>query len=216
MQQVHEYFLSVLRNKDTSNKEFRRVSYILSRNIAMEACDHIKLKKIQIQTPLTGTTGLELTTRVVLIPILRAGMAMLEPFLEIFPQALVGVVGLCRNAVAQALWYYKHLPDITEHDQIIILDPMIATGGSAYETLKMLQTTTKTTMKTVIFANILSAKEGIMHVNKHFPDTTIITLHTDEEMNDKKIIVPGLGDFGDRYFGTETTQAQLSPGLHDC
>ena len=203
MKQTQEYLLSILRNKETSRALFRSTAHLISRLLAFEVLDKIALSKTTITTPVGTTSGLSLSQRIVIVPILRSGITMVEPFLEIFPDACVGVVGLHRDEkTAQACWYYENLPPTSENDRIIIVDPMIATGGTGFETLTLLKKH-NANLSTCIFANIISAPEGIKHIKCHFPDITIITAATDSHLNDKKFIVPGLGDFGDRYFGTE-------------
>ncbi len=203
MKQAEIYLLSILRNKDTDRATFRRTARKLSELLAMRTLEQVAMKEIQIETTLTKTTGLALKDRIIIIPILRAGISMVEPFLTFFPQALVGVVGLQRDEqTAKAEWYYENIPPLTPDDQIIIIDPMIATGGTGYETLKMLKRKGANLDK-ALYVSMVSAPEGIAVINKHFPTVTIITASQDTHLNDKKFIVPGLGDYGDRYFGTE-------------
>lgn len=203
MQLAKEYLLSILRNKETSRATFRSTAHTLSRLLALEVINHMQLTKITITTPVDTTSGLSITKRIIIVPVLRSGITMVEPFLEVFPEALVGVVGLRRDEkTAQAHWYYENLPVISKDDLIIIVDPMIATGGTGFETLTLLKKH-NANLSTCIFANIVSAPEGIEHIKCHFPEIYIISAAKDSHLNDKKFIVPGLGDFGDRYFGTE-------------
>ena len=203
MKQAETYLLSILRNKDTDRSIFRRTARKLSELLAMRALETVAMKEIPIQTTLAKTTGLALKDRIIIIPILRAGITMVEPFLIFFPDALVGVVGLQRDEeTAKADWYYENIPPLTSDDQIIIVDPMIATGGTGYETLTMLKDKNANLDK-ALYVSMVSAPEGIAVINKHFPTVTIITASQDTHLNDKKFIVPGLGDYGDRYFGTE-------------
>lgn len=206
MQQNKEYLLSVLRNKETTRETFRSTARLLSRLLALETLNFIALKKHTVTTPIGSTQGLRLDQRIVLVPVLRSGITMVEPFLEVYPEAYVAVVGLRRDEkTAQAQWYYKNIPALTKHDQIIIVDPMIATGGTGYEVLTLLSGL-GAQLNNAIFANIISAPEGINYIKKHFPDITIITAATDTGLNTDKFITPGLGDFGDRYFGTENME----------
>lgn len=203
MNQAQTYFLSILRNKNTPRSTFRTVARKLTECLALETFNHIKLKPTTIETPLRPTTGLEVAQRMVIVPILRSGITMVEPFLSYFPDALVGVVGLRRDEkTAIAHWYYENIPALTKNDQIIIVDPMIATGGTGQETLTMLKKK-NANMGTLIYVSMVSAPEGIKVIKDAFNEITIITASVDDHLNDKKFIVPGLGDFGDRYFGTE-------------
>jgi len=128
---------------------------------------------------------------------------LLPTFLRYFEDATVGFVGLARDEeTAQAHWYYKKLPAFSGQEYIVILEPMLATGGTALEVLRELQKS-GADMNKIIFVSVVCAPEGIKKVNSEFPDVKIITVGIDSHLNDKKFIVPGLGDFGDRYFGTE-------------
>ncbi len=203
MKQAQTYLLSILRNANTPRNLFRATAHKLTECLAMETFEHIKLKKVEIETALAKTTGLEVAQRIIIVPILRSGITMVDPFLQFFPDALVGVVGLKRDEkTAVAHWYYENIPELHKDDQIIVVDPMIATGGTGYETLKMLKSK-NANMETLLYVSMVSAPEGIKVIKDAFAQTTIITASTDSHLNDKKFIVPGLGDFGDRYFGTE-------------
>ena len=202
MKQAEIYLLSMLRNKNSDQVTFRNAAKNLSQLLAYRTFEHIRMKRITIDTTLTQTEGLALAQRVVIIPILRSGITMLEPFLNVFTQAVVGVVGLKRDeTTAQAHWYYHNIPPLQHNDQIIVIDPMIATGGTGCETLTMLDKL-GVDMKTALYVSIISSPEGLALLNKEFPTVTVITAACDSHLNDKKFIVPGLGDYGDRYFGT--------------
>lgn len=203
MKQADRYLLTALRNKDTDHAAFRHAARQLSKLLAGQALEIVSMQEIPIQTTLAQTTGLMLKDRIIIIPILRSGITMLEPFLQVFPEALVGVVGLRRDEkTAQAHWYYENIPPLTPDDQIIIVDPMIATGGTGFETLTKLKNKGANIDK-ALYVSIISAPEGLAFIHKHFPKVRIITAAQDSHLNDKKFIVPGLGDYGDRYFGTE-------------
>jgi len=161
------------------------------------------MKKIQIQTPIDTATGIKLADPIVLVPILRSGITMLHAFTHYFPDASIGVVGLRRDEkTAIAHWYYENLPPLSKKEQVIILDPMIATGGTALETLKKLQEHGVPQEK-ILFVSMVCAPEGLEAIKAKFDQITIITAAVDDHLNAQKFIVPGLGDFGDRYFGTE-------------
>ncbi|MFH1253802.1 MAG: uracil phosphoribosyltransferase [bacterium] len=195
--------ITKLRNKNTSRAEFRYTSMQLAGLLALEAESIIETKKIDIETPITTTTGLQIKKNIILIPILRSGLALLPAFIKQFPDCAVGVVGMKRDEkTAIAHLYYKNIPQISTTDQVIILDPMIATGGSGTATIKIV-TDTGIDQKQIIFVGIIAAPEGIKVMKKAYPDIKIIVAITDEGLTSNKFITPGLGDFGDRFFGTE-------------
>lgn len=195
--------ITKLRNKNTSRAEFRYSAMQLASLLALEAESIIETQKINIETPITTTTGLQIKKDIILIPILRSGLALLPAFIEHFPNSAVGVVGMKRDEkTAIAHLYYKNIPKISDSDQVIILDPMIATGGSGTDTIKII-TDMGVDQKQIIFVGIIAAPEGIKVMKQAYPDIKIIVAITDEGLTSKKFITPGLGDFGDRFFGTE-------------
>jgi len=195
--------ITKLRNKDTSRAEFRYSAMQLASLLALEAESIIETQKINIETPITTTTGLQIKKDIILIPILRSGLALLPAFIEHFPNSAVGVVGMKRDEkTAIAHLYYKNIPKISTTDQVIILDPMIATGGSGTDTIKII-TDMGVDQKQIIFVGIIAAPEGIKVMKETYPDIKIIVAITDKGLTSKKFITPGLGDFGDRFFGTE-------------
>jgi len=203
LEKIKKIFLTKLRNKKTNRPEFQEASHTLSHILAHETMSHIETEKIEIETPIEKTYGIKIKPSIILVPILRSGITMVSPFLYYFKNAKVGVVGLKRNEkTAQAHLYYNNIPPAKKDDKIIILDPMIATGGTGIETLKILKNK-GVEEKNIIFTSIISSKEGINIILSEFPNIKIITAETDEILNQNKFIVPGLGDFGDRYFGTE-------------
>ena len=204
MEKIKELLMTTLRNKDTSMVDFRIAADKLALVLAEESADYVEMTPTTITTPLnTQTEGLEFHKNIVLIPILRSGLALLPAFLRFYPHAKVGAVGMKRDEeTAQAHLYYKNLPQIAAHDRVIVLDPMLATGGSTSATLKIL-TDLGIKEEQMLFVGVICATEGLKKINTEFPHVkTLIAAH-DQKLNDKKYIVPGLGDFGDRYFGTE-------------
>lgn len=203
MNTIKNILITKLRDKNCSIAEFRTTANELALVLAHESCDHIPMQSTKITTPLgTTTEGTTPPQNIVLVPILRSGLALMPAFLELFPHARIGVVGLKRDEqTAVAHLYYKNLPPITKDDFFIILDPMIATGGTAVDTLKMV-TDLGIAQEKILFVGIISATPGIKRVNEAFPRVKIITAAHDEVLNEHFYIVPGLGDFGDRYFGT--------------
>jgi len=203
MNTLLKYWMTILRDVSTERSTFRNAAHQVTRIIASQTAEYIPTHTTTIDTPIAQTEGLNFTHKILLIPILRSGMAMLPAFLEIFPNAAVGVVGLKRDEkTAQAHWYYENIPSFDTHTQIIIIDPMIATGGTACETLKFL-CNKGAQQKNIIFASIVSAPEGINAIKKEFGAITIVCAGHDQGLTPHKFIIPGLGDFGDRYFGTE-------------
>lgn len=199
---MKQTLLTILRNKKTTIDQFRQASEKLGLVLANEVSSHLEKEKISIETPMAATQGYKFKNDIVLVPILRSGIALLSPFMSFFPKATVGFVGLQRDektAIAE-LYYYK-VPPIKDTDDVILLDPMIATGGSAIDALKILKDNGAKEEK-IIFAAVIAATEGLERVKKEFPKIKIIIPHVDSKLNTKKFIVPGLGDFGDRFFGT--------------
>lgn len=195
--------ITKLRNKSASRAEFRYTAIQLAKLLALETESVVEKEKINVETPITTTTGLEIKKNVILIPILRSGLALLPSFIEQFPNSAVGVVGMKRDEkTAIPHLYYKNIPKITPTDQVIILDPMIATGGSGADTIKIV-TDLGVNQNQIIFVAVIAAPEGLEVMNQTFPDVKIIVAIKDEGLTPTKFITPGLGDFGDRFFGTE-------------
>jgi uracil phosphoribosyltransferase len=198
-----ENSLTILRDKNTRLEVFREHSAVISQILFLEATKNLNLKPKEIETPLTAFTGSEVSGRIVVVPILRAGLAMLFAVQEILPTVAVGLIGLERDEeTARAREYYRKFPKINPEDKVFVIDPMLATGGSIDDTLKALKEK-GIIVESVI--SIVSAPEGIDRVTKTYPGVSIFTAAIDKELNDKKYIVPGLGDYGDRYFGTDVS-----------
>lgn len=203
MEQAKKICMTLLRDKNSSRSVFRQTAHKLAHILAHEAAQHVATTQKKVQTPLATANGVQFERPIVLVPILRSGITLLPAFLDFFTDATVGVVGLKRDeTTAVAHWYYKNFPPMTGQEQIIILDPMIATGGTGVEVLAHL-TQAGIPQNRILFASIICAPEGLAVIRAQFPDITIITCALDEHLNATKFIVPGLGDFGDRYFGTE-------------
>ncbi len=197
-----EHKLSIIRNKNTGTKEFREIIGEIATLLCYHALEDAKLKEIEIETPICKTKAKVLDEdNYAFVPILRAGTGMLDGLLKIVPNAKIGHIGLYRNeeTLEPVQYYYKMPKDIAKREAII-LDPMLATGGSATDTIQMLK---KDGVKKIKFLCIISAPEGIERLKKEHPDVKIYTACIDEKLNDKGYIVPGLGDAGDRIFGTK-------------
>jgi uracil phosphoribosyltransferase len=166
----------------------------------MEATKDVPMNERTIETPLAATTGYSIQESLVFVPVLRAGISMLFPARDFLPSAPVGFIGLERDeATAVAREYYKKLPQTLKDKRVLILDPMLATGGSLIDTIAALENKSTSTICAVC---IVAAPEGIELLNRRYPEVDIYTAAVDSHLDDKKFIVPGLGDFGDRYFGT--------------
>jgi len=192
--------ITIIRDVNTNCETFRSAISRLSNIIAVKLFVDLKLKEIEVQTPLEKTNGFKLAQEVVIVPVLRAGLGMVNGFLQIIPDAKVGHIGLERDeeTLNPIAYYYKTPDNLVEHE-IILVDPMLATGGSASAAISFLK---KRGAKNIIFACIVAAPEGINQINEDHPDVKIFGAALDRELNDKGYILPGLGDAGDRTFGT--------------
>lgn len=202
--------LTKLRNKKSSGSEFRAAATVVSKFLAMEtARDVLPVRDIKIETPVGLTIGITIddSKKIILVPILRSGVAMLPMFQKVIPNFDVGFVGQKRDEItAEAKEYYCNIPinhDLASIHRVVILDPMIATGGSAFATIKLLVEKYKIPQDIIYLVAIVAAPEGLELLSRTFPQVTILLAAQDEKLNNKKFIVPGLGDFGDRFFGSE-------------
>jgi uracil phosphoribosyltransferase len=179
---------------------FRRHARLLTQLLCFEATRDLALRPDTVQTPLESAPVRRLAEQVVLVPVLRSGLAMLETVGSLFPDARVGFVGLERDEqTAIARGYYQKLPRDLQGSQVMILEPMLATGGSALATLEILRGAGAQDVRLVC---VVASPEGVAAVQGRFPETAIYTAVIDRGLNERKFILPGLGDFGDRYFGT--------------
>ena len=193
--------LTHLRDRKTSLEKFRHHSDKICQLMLIESMKDFKLTNLEIDTPIGKTTGSKLNEEVVFIPVLRAGVAMLFGAIQLLPKSKVGFVGLERDEnTAIASEYYWKLPSITQNTTVIVTDPMLATGGSLVHLLRQI---VPKKPKQIIIVSVVAAGEGVQVLEKEFPGVKVYTAALDEKLNDKKYIVPGLGDYGDRYFGTE-------------
>jgi len=193
--------LARLRDIDTAPAEFRVLVQRLAVLLAYEATKDLELAPAHVQTPLAVTTGQVLNQRIGLIPILRAGLGMVDPVLNLIPQAEVWHLGVYRDEkTATPIEYYSRVQGTSPVDVALVLDPMLATGGSAVAALATLK---EWGVPQVKLCAIIAAREGIDEVFSQFPDTQIYVCAIDPDLNAKKYIVPGLGDAGDRIFNTQ-------------
>ncbi|HEY4752933.1 MAG TPA: uracil phosphoribosyltransferase [Candidatus Limnocylindrales bacterium] len=192
--------LGILRDEQTEPKKFREVVRELSWLVGYEALADARTRPIDVRTPIEVMAGEELADRIGFIPILRAGLGMVDAFLELMPTAQVWHLGLFRDErTLRPVEYYNKLPNSATVDLCLILDPMLATGGSATAAIEVLKRWGAVRIKLV---NLIAAPEGVEAVSKAHPDVQIYSAALDRQLNDKGYIMPGLGDAGDRQFGT--------------
>ena len=197
---VAQELLTQLRDERTVSPHFRQAAQRLSVLIATEAMRDLPTESVVVQTPLGSADGVRVSADVVVVPVLRAGLGMLEAVLSVTPHARVGHIGLQRDeTTAVASQYYAKFPSGLESSFVVLVDPMLATGGSAVAALQLL---TARGARQVRLLCIVAAPEGIREVEAHFPDVQIYTPAIDSHLDAHKFIVPGLGDFGDRLYGT--------------
>ncbi len=192
--------LALLRDETTEHKKFRELVREISWLVGYEALADARLTPIPVRTPLELTEGARLADRIGLVPILRAGLGMVDAMLELMPTAQVWHLGLFRDErTLRPVEYYNKLPDHSTVDLCLILDPMLATGGSATAAIEVLKDWGATRIKLI---NLIAAPEGVCAVASAHPDVAIHTASLDRQLNERGYIMPGLGDAGDRQFGT--------------
>jgi len=192
--------VTVLRDMNTQSEAFRAAVKRISSLLAVEITKNIKVKKVKVRTPLELTTGFELSQQIVLVPVLRAGLGMVGGFIDIIPDAKVGHIGLQRDEeTLKPKQYYYKTPKNLRSSIVILLDPMLATGGSSSQAIANLK---KRGSKDCMFACIVASPEGLYRMKKDHPDVKIFCAALDRGLNERGYIIPGLGDAGDRTFGT--------------
>ena len=197
---VHDA-LATLRDSSTPPELFRRMAVRISLLLAAEATRDVPSAEVTVETPLGPAQARRITRDVVVVPVLRAGLGMLDAILELIPTARVGHIGLQRDELtAVASQYYSKLPADLSGSFVLMIDPMLATGGSAVAALDLLRAAGAHDVRMIC---IVAAPEGIALVEQHHPDVRIFTPVVDQGLNSHKFIVPGLGDFGDRLYGTQ-------------
>ena len=194
--------LTHIRKQETNSKEFKEYLDEITRLMAYEVLKDIKLEEVEIETPITSTIGYKIAEKVNLYPILRAGQGMVDGFTSTIPSARVGHIGMYRDEeTLQPVEYLFKYPKDTEKDTYnIIIDPMLATGGSAIAAIEKLKSIGVENLK---FVALLGSKQAIEKISELYPDVEIFIAAIDQELNEKGYIVPGLGDAGDRIFGTK-------------
>ena len=209
MEKVHildhpllQHKLSILRDERTGSKEFREVVTEIATLMCYEATRDLPLEDVEIKTPITtGTFKALAGKKVAIVPVLRAGLGMVDGILNLLPAAKVGHIGLYRDPdTLEPVEYYCKMPNDIAEREVIILDPMLATGGSASAAIQFIKSYD---VKRIKLMNIIAAPEGVERVHRDNPDVDIYVAAVDEKLNDHGYIVPGLGDAGDRIFGTK-------------
>ena len=197
-----QHKLTIMRDKETGPKDFRQLLNEISLLMGYEITREIPLEEVEIETPICKTTAKRVLGRkMAIIPILRAGLGMVEGLLDLVPVAKVGHIGLYRNEKThEPVVYYCKLPEDIDDRFVIVTDPMLATGGSSCDALQMLKDRGCTNLKLMC---LVAAPEGIKKVQEAHPDVDIYVAAIDEKLNENAYIVPGLGDAGDRIFGTK-------------
>ncbi|MFC1566185.1 uracil phosphoribosyltransferase [Candidatus Neomarinimicrobiota bacterium] len=195
-----KHSLTVLRNKKTKTEMFRRHTATVSQILIVEVLKNISTKEIIVETPIVSTTGHKVLESILFVPVLRAGISMLFSAMDFLPWAAVGFIGLERDEnTAIAREYYQNLPKYLHEKYVLILDPMLATGGSLVDTIAAVK---QKQPKRISAVCIVGAPAGIEKLKKEHPDVDLYIASIDSHLDNNKFIVPGLGDFGDRYFGT--------------
>ena len=197
-----QHKLAILRNKNTGTKEFRALISEIAGLMCYEATRNLPTEEVLVETPITTAKCRMLTgKKAAIIPILRAGLGMVDSMVDMMPSAKIGHIGLYRDPVTHLpVEYYCKLPEDIEQRQVYVVDPMLATGGSAVAAIDFLKARG---CKHIIMLNIIGCPEGIEAVQKAHPDVDIYLAACDERLNEHKYIIPGLGDAGDRIFGTK-------------
>jgi uracil phosphoribosyltransferase len=194
-----QHNLTRLRDRRTRPQEFRRVLSEVAVLMLYEATRSFAVRPSSVRTPLMMARGFQLQRDVVLVPILRAGLGMLDSILQLIPNARVGFIGLKREETTlRALFYHKSLPADLRPYEVVLIDPMLATGGSAVAAMDLIA---ELGGRKIRMVNLVAAPEGIRHVRAHYPKVPIFTAAIDRKLNEKGYILPGLGDAGDRLFG---------------
>jgi uracil phosphoribosyltransferase len=192
--------MTVLRDEGLETEFFVRSATLAGKVLAVESTRYLESVVWPVQTPLEKTEGSRLRRGVCLVPVLRAGLALLGPFRDLLPEARVGHIGIARNeATLEADVYVERLPQDLSSQHVILLDPMLATGHSSCAALDVLK---KAGAERILMVCCVAAPEGVEEVNRWHPEVEIITACLDRELNERGYILPGLGDFGDRFFGT--------------
>lgn len=193
--------LAIIRNEKTNTKDFRETVSEIANLMAYEATRDLPVKEVEVKTPIAVSKTTMIDGDIVIVPILRAGLGMVEGIQRLIPQSKVGYIGLARNEeTLQPELYYAKFPTNIAEATVFVVDPMLATGGSCAKAIEIIKSKGA---KNIIYMGIVGVDEGINKVRKQHPDVDIFLAAKDEKLNEKGYIVPGLGDCGDRLFGTK-------------
>ncbi len=199
-----DHKMSLLRDKKRKMPEFKMLLEEIGFLMVYEVTKGLKLKDTLIETPVAVSKAKKLDTHPILVTILRAGLGLLDPFMKLMPNSKVGFLGMDRDEITlQPRSYYDKIPKQALENRVLLIDPMLATGGSALNAIDFL---VGKGVKNITFVCLVAAPEGIKAINDKYPDIEIYAAALDEKLNDKGYIVPGLGDAGDRIFGTEDNE----------
>ena len=195
-----QHKLSIMRDKNTTVKDFRECAHEIGLLLGYEATKDLELEDFELETPITKMIGKRTKRGVALIPVLRAGLGMVDALMDLIPAARIGHIGLYRNEeTLEPVEYYCKVPTDIAERQVLVVDPMLATGGSAVDAITLLKKRGAVNIK---FVCIIAAPQGVEALRKAHPDVDVYCGALDEKLNEKGYIVPGLGDAGDRLFGT--------------
>lgn len=195
-----QHHLAGLRDSSAAPAQFRQHVDCLASLLATEVTRDLPLQPITVQTPMESTLCFRIAGRLAIVPILRAGLGMTDAFLRLLPEAEVRHVGICRDeATARPMEYYQKLPNSNPADIAVIVDPMLATGGSILHAVQLLK---NWGVPQIRFACLIAAPEGLQRLTTAYPDVRVFTASIDRQLNDRSYILPGLGDAGDRIFNT--------------
>ncbi len=195
-----QHKLSLIRDRRTGHQEFRALAREITMFVCYEALKAVNVREVTVETPLAEAQGFKIDEELVVVPVLRAGIGMLDGILDLVPTARVGFVGLYRDKVTKKpVTYYDRVPTGPQSALHIVIDPMIATGGSTVAAIDILK---KNGANHIVVVCIVTCPEGLSAVEAAHPDVSVYTASIDERLDERKYIVPGLGDAGDRLFGT--------------
>ncbi len=196
-----QHKLTIMRDKRTEHEQFRHLLNQITGLMAYDVCRNLGVRPLEIETPITRMTGVELAATTTIVPILRAGLAMMDGILALFPEAHVGHIGIFRDEkTAKPVTYFAKFPANIAHGPVILVDPMLATGGSAIHAVNLIK---DAGCRDIRLVSLVAAPEGIAALHAAHPDLPIHVASVDERLNERFYIVPGLGDAGDRIFGTQ-------------
>ena len=201
-----QHKLTLMRKTSTGSKDFRELLTEITMLMGYEVTKDLQLRDVEIETPIQKTMAKELDgKKLAIVPILRAGIGMVDGFISLIPAAKVGHIGLYRDPeTCEPVEYYCKLPQDIGEREVFLVDPMLATGGSATAAIELLRARGA---KNIRMINLVAAPEGIAAVHEKYPEVNIYVASVDEKLNDHKYIVPGLGDAGDRLFGTKSSKS---------